>query len=311
MQVESRTYDELVRLTHGAVLRDEPMAKHTSFGLGGPADLYVEAPDAVSFRAVAELLTDADVPVKVIGRGTNLLVRSGGIEGAVLSTESAFSTLRECDGRIVVGSGVSLKNFLSFCAEAGWAGLEPLAGIPGSVGGAVFMNAGSYGTHVGDCLKTVSVFRPGVGSEELAREDLGLGYRTAKLPEGATVEEAGFVLEHGDASDVSRRLQDILELKWKGQPVGMRSAGCVFRNPGDVRAWQLVDEAGLRGARVGGAVVSDQHTNFILNDRGATPEDVEELIELILTTVRERTGRELVLEVEVVGRHGGRRRMPV
>ncbi len=309
MQLESRTYDELVRLAPGAVLRDEPMARHTSFGLGGPADLYVEAPDAASFRAAAELLTGARVPVKVIGRGTNLLVRSGGIEGAVLSTESAFSTLQERDGRIVVGSGVPLKSFLSFCAEAGWAGLEPLAGIPGSTGGAVFMNAGSYGTFIGDCLETVSVFRPGLGSEALAREDLDPGYRTTSVPEGATVEEASFVLERGDASEVSRRLEDILELKWKGQPVGMRSAGCVFRNPADVRAWQLVDQAGLRGARIGGAVVSDQHTNFILNDRGAAPEDVEELIELIITTVRERTGRELVLEVEIVGRRGSTRRM--
>jgi len=307
MQVGSRTYDALERLAPGAVLRDEPMARHTSFGLGGPADLYIEAPDAASFRAAAGLLTGDGVPVKVVGRGTNLLVRSGGIEGAVLSTESAFSTLRERDGRIVVGSGVPLKSFLAFCAESGWVGLEPLAGIPGSVGGAVFMNAGSYGTFIGDRIETVSTFTPADGSRTLTLEDLEFGYRTASLSEGATVEEASFVLERGDASEVSHRLQEILELKWKGQPVGMRSAGCVFRNPGDVRAWQLVDQAGLRGARIGGAVVSDQHTNFILNDRGAAPEDVEELIELILTTVRERTGRELMLEVEIVGRRGRRR----
>jgi len=304
MRIEPTTYAELERLAPGAVLSDEPMARHTSFGLGGPADVYVEAPDATAFERAAELLREAGVPVKVVGRGTNLLVRSGGIEGAVLSTELAFSVLTERDGHIVVGSGVPLKSFLAFCAEAGWVGLEPLAGIPGSVGGAVFMNAGSYGTFIGDCLETVTVYRPGVGRETLSREELDLGYRTARLPEGAVVVEASFALERGDASEVSRRLQEILELKWKGQPVGMRSAGCVFRNPPDVRAWQLVDQAGLRGARVGGAVVSDQHTNFILNDRGAAPEDVEELIDLIMTTVRERTGRELVLEVEIVGRSG-------
>ncbi len=302
MLVGANTYAELERLAPGAVLRNEPMAKHTSFGLGGPADVFVEAPDAVSFHEAAELLQGDGVPLKVVGRGTNLLVRSGGIEGAVLSTESAFSTLQERDGSIVVGSGVPLKSFLSFCAEVGWVGLEPLAGIPGSVGGAVVMNAGSYGTFVGDCIETVTIFVPREGIRTLGRDELDLGYRSARLPKAAIVEEATFVLERGDASEVSRRLQEILELKWNGQPVGMRSAGCVFRNPGDVRAWQLVDQAGLRGARIGGAVVSDQHTNFILNDRGATPEDVEELIELIRARVQERTGRELVLEVEIVGR---------
>ncbi|MCD4690404.1 UDP-N-acetylmuramate dehydrogenase [bacterium] len=302
MQIDARTYAELERLAPGGVLPEEPMAKHTSFGLGGPADLFIEAPDADAFRFSAQVLADANVPTKVVGRGTNLLVRSGGIEGAVLSTESAFSALREHEERIVAGSGVPLKGLLSFCAETGWVGLEPLAGIPGSVGGAVVMNAGSYGTFIGDCIESVTVFVPGEGSSVLPGERLDPGYRTTSLPGGAVVEEAVLDLERGEASEVSRRLQEILDLKWKGQPVGMRSAGCVFRNPVDARAWQLVDQAGLRGARIGGAVVSDQHTNFILNDRGATAEDVEELIELVHEQVKERTGRDLVLEVEIVGR---------
>jgi UDP-N-acetylmuramate dehydrogenase len=293
---------ELKAIAPGCVHPDEPMAKHTSFGLGGPADVYVEPPDEGSLKECAALLKDAGVTIKVLGRGTNMLVRSGGIEGAVLSTEQAFSTLLADGGTVTVGSGVPLSGLLNFCAESGLTGLEPLAGIPGSVGGAAIMNAGSYGIWFADRLESVAVFEPGKSSVEVAGSELDASYRRMGIPEGHVVEGVVLALDEDDPSAVTARLQEIIERKWRTQPVGMRSAGCVFRNFPDKAAWALIDSAGLVGARIGGAVVSDVHANFILNDRGATPDDVEELINLIRERVSDRTGRDLVTEVEIVGR---------
>jgi UDP-N-acetylmuramate dehydrogenase len=164
------------------------MAKHTSFGLGGPADVYVQPLDEGSLKECAAFLKDAGVAIKILGRGTNLLVRSGGIEGAVLSTEQALSTLRADGGVVTVGSGIPLSGLLSFCAESGLTGLEPLAGIPGSVGGAAIMNAGSYDVWFADHLESVVVFEPGESSVRVAGSELDVSYRRMGIPDGHVVE---------------------------------------------------------------------------------------------------------------------------
>ena len=293
---------ELRAIAPGCVHPDEPMAKHTSFGLGGPADVYIQPFDEAGLKECAALLRDAGVAIKILGRGTNLLVRSGGIEGAVLSTEQALSTLHADGGVVTVGSGIPLSGLLSFCAESGLTGLEPLAGIPGSVGGAAVMNAGSYDVWFADHLESVVVFEPGESSVRVNGSELDASYRRMGIPEGHVVERVVLTLADESPSTVTARLQEIIERKWRTQPVGMRSAGCIFRNFPDKAAWALIDSAGLVGARIRGAVVSDVHANFILNDRGATPEDVEELITLIRERVSDHTGRDLETEVEIVGR---------
>lgn len=300
--VDRKILDELTRIAPDQVLADEPMARHTSFGLGGPADLFVEPSDASTFRACVDYLAAAGVPVTLLGRGTNVLVRSGGVEGAVLVGSRAFAEIDHDGETVRAGSGVGLPRLLTYCADNGLSGLEGLAGIPGSVGGAVVTNAGSFGVSVSELLTGVTVSTAGGSSTFVPRDELPMSYRRTELPEGALVETVELSLTPGDPDDIRAAVQETLERKWKTQPSGMRSAGCVFRNPEGDAAGRLIDAAGLKGTRVGGAVISDLHANFILNDRGATAEDVERLIELVRERVAEVAGVTLELEVMVTGR---------
>jgi UDP-N-acetylmuramate dehydrogenase len=300
--VDRKTLDELTRMAPGQVLVDEPMAKHTSFGLGGPADLFVEPSDPSTFRACVDCLCEAGVPVTLLGRGTNVLVRGGGVEGAVLVGSKAFAEIDREGETVRAGCGVGLPGLLSFCAVNGLSGLEGLAGIPGSVGGAVVTNAGSFGVSMSELLTGVTVSTAGGSSTFIPRGELPMSYRRTELPEGTFVETVELRLNAGDPDDIRAAVQETLERKWKTQPSGMRSAGCVFRNPEGGAAGRLIDEAGLKGTRVGGAVISDLHANFILNDRGATAEDVETLIELVRERVEKTAGVTLELEVKVIGR---------
>jgi UDP-N-acetylmuramate dehydrogenase len=294
--------EELRRLAPDRVSADEPMARHTSFGLGGPADIFIEPPTASSFRDCVAFLADERIPARVLGRGTNVLVRSGGIDGVTLVAREAFSGITRSGETLVVGSGVSLPKLLSFCAEEGLSGLEGLAGIPGSVGGAVVTNAGSYGVAVADRLVQAVAFEPGRDARSIPAADIGADYRTTGLPESLIIESVTLRLDAGDPAGIAARQRATLERKWRAQPCGMRSAGCVFKNPPGQSAGRLIDSVGLKGTRIGGAVVSDQHANFIVNDRGASADDVEDLIELVRSTIKDETGIELELEVEIVGK---------
>jgi UDP-N-acetylmuramate dehydrogenase len=300
--IDPITLDTLTKMAPGQVLVDEPMARHTSFGLGGPADVFVEPRDAATFRECADYLSKAGVPMTLLGRGTNILVRSGGIDGAVLTGTRAFGTLSRTDEAVRVGGGVGLARLLTFCAENGLSGLEGLSGIPGSAGGAVVTNAGSFGVSIGDRLMGITVSSPGGPPSTIPREKLPMSYRKTEIKSGLFIEEVELALDRGDPEDIVAAHRETLEKKWKSQPSGMRCAGCVFKNPPTDAAGRLIDQAGLKGKRVGGAVVSDLHANFILNDRGATAEDVEDLIEIVRERVAEAAGVTLELEVEIVGR---------
>ena len=302
VEISRNTIEELKRLAPGRVLLDEPMARHTSFGLGGPADIYVEPPSPESFRACSACLDEAGLPVMLLGRGTNVLVRRGGIDGAVLSSAGAFSEIERTGDMVRAGSGVGLGRLIDFCAESGLKGLEALSGIPGSVGGAVVTNAGSFGTSIADSLLAIRASRAGEEPLSITAGELDLGYREAHLPQGMTIEDVELRLEPDAPDSIKERKRSVLERKWKAQPSGMRSAGCVFKNPAGRSAGQLIDSSGLKGMRVGGAVVSDLHANFILNDRGATADDVEELVALVRDRVLETSGTELELEIEIAGR---------
>lgn len=302
VDIAPRILNELARIAADDVRLGEPMARHTSFGLGGPANVYVAASDGEVFKECLRLLSDERLPVLVLGKGTNVLVRDGGLDGAVIATERAFTGLAQTDDGLVAGSGVTLTRVLSFCVEEGLSGIESLAGIPGTIGGGVVTNAGSFGTSLSDRVTSVTCFRPGGGPVAIAGEEIGAAYRTSALPEGAVVESVALSLDRDESDRIRERQGSTLERKWKTQPAGMRSAGCVFKNPPGSAAGRLIDDAGLKGTRIGGAVVSDVHANYVLNDRGATAEDVEELIDLVRSRVLEETGIELELEVEIIGR---------
>ncbi len=302
MEISGTIIEELATIAPGQVYVDEPMARHTSFGLGGPVDIYIEATEPGPFKDCAAYLMDQGIPLMVLGRGTNLLVRSGGIEGAVMGSEHAFPGMGVDGTELVVGSGVPLTRVLGYCGETGLGGLEGLAGIPGSTGGAVVTNAGSFGVSIGDRLIEIVIFEPGGGSIALAAGELQMEYRRIQLPGASIVERVRLGLEEADPEDVRRKQKEALQMKWKTQPAGMRSAGCVFQNPPGESAGKLIDSISLKGQRIGGAVVSDLHAGYILNDRGATSDDVEELIDLVRSRVGEELGIELELEVEIVGR---------
>ncbi len=302
MAVSETTIERLREIAADGVLVDEPMSRHTSFGLGGPADVLVDAATEAALKDCAALLADEGVPTRVLGRGTNVLVRLGGIDGAVVVAGRALSRLERAGLEVSAGSGVPLPRLLAFCADEGLSGLEGLAGIPGSVGGAVVTNAGSHGVSIGDRLVDVVVFEPGGSSSAVPVEGLDMSYRRSSVPEGTVVEGVRLRLAEDEPERVRAAQREMVDRKWRAQPCGMRSAGCIFKNPPEAPAGLLIDRAGLKGTRVGGAVVSDQHANFIVNDRGATADDVERLIEIVQKKVREAEGVELELEIEVVGR---------
>jgi UDP-N-acetylmuramate dehydrogenase len=305
VEIAPRILNELAKVAPEGVHPREPMARHTSFGLGGPADVYVAPSGGPAFKECLTILAGEGVPVVVLGKGTNILVRDGGVDGAVVATERAFTELERTDEGLSAGSGVTLARALSFCAEEGLSGIEELAGIPGTVGGGVVTNAGSFGVALADRLSSVTLFREGEPSVVIARDDLAATYRRTDLPSGAVVESVALRLGRAPSDRVRERQSATLERKWKAQPAGMRSAGCVFRNPPGNVAGRLIDEAGLKGARVGGAVVSDLHANYILNDRGASAQDVEELIDVVRSRVAEKTGVALELEIEIIGSRAG------
>ncbi len=302
MQIPGAVTQELERMAPERVRVREPMSKHTSFGLGGPADIWLSPSEPGAFKDCAALLADERIPVLILGRGTNVLVRSGGIDGAVMVVADAFADVTRREDRVIAGSGAPLSGVLSFCAELGLSGLEGLAGIPGSLGGAVVTNAGSFGVSVGDRLAAIVVFEAGGRSRTIPVAQLGVGYRRTDVPDGSVIEAVELTLSEDTPGSTLARQQEMLERKWKTQPCGMRSAGCIFRNPPGQWAGKLIDTAGLKGTRIGGAVVSDRHADFILNDRGAVAEDVEELIEVVRARVMDTDGIELELEIEIIGR---------
>ncbi len=305
VEIAPRILQELARIAAGDVRPGEPMARHTSFGLGGPADIYIAASDGAAFKECLRVLSEERVPVVVLGKGTNVLVRDGGVDGAVVATARAFTELARTGDGLVAGSGVTLTRALSFCADEGLAGIEALAGIPGTIGGGVVTNAGSFGVSLGDRISSVTFFLPGGEPVVLAGEELGAAYRRTDLPDGAVVESVTIALDEDESDRVRERQGAMLERKWQTRPAGMRSAGCIFKNPPGDAAGRLIDAAGLKGTRIGGVVVSDVHANYMLNDRGASAEDVEELIDLVRSRVFEATGVGLELEVEVIGRRAG------
>jgi UDP-N-acetylmuramate dehydrogenase len=302
VEVSPRITGELEAIAPDDVRAGEPMSRHTSFGLGGAADLFLAPSNGPALKDCLALLASEGVPVVVLGKGTNILVRDGGIDGAVLATERAFTDLVRTDQGLSVGSGATLSRVLTFCIEEGLAGIEALAGIPGTIGGGVVTNAGSFGVSLGDRVGSVAFFRAGAATTTISGGELGAAYRRTDLPEGAVVESVTLVLDDDESERILERRDRTLERKWRAQPAGMRSAGCIFKNPPGDAAGRLIDSAGLKGMRIGGAVVSDVHANYILNDRGATAADVEELIELVRARVLEEAGVELELEVEIIGR---------
>lgn len=296
---------KLRELATGTVLFDECMARHTSIGVGGRADALVVPESAVELGRLVALLRAEGIPVFFVGNGTNLIVRDDGFRGAVVSTKGLRAVRLEPRGEgrtaLLAEAGASLAEVVSLTAREGLTGMEFCAGIPGSVGGGIRMNAGAWGGEMKDVLESVDLLNGEGNIRSLPRAALRFEYRNLALSEGACVLGGAFGLARGDRVAVEGRIREILNMRSGKHPLQYRSAGSVFKNPKGMPAGRIIDEAGLKGLTLGGARVSEMHGNFIVNLGSATAKDIIGLIELVRKTVRERTGIDLEPEVKIIG----------
>lgn len=289
-------------LSAGSVVRlKEPLARRTTLRVGGPADVYVEPASLEDLALTLRRAGEHGLPVFVLGRGSNLLIRDGGIHGVVLSlSQPAFSELKVQGERMVCGAGARLKSIAAAARRRGLAGLEFLEGIPGTLGGALRMNAGAMGSWMFDVVERVRFLDYGGQFHERPAAELHVEYRRCPLFENHLAVEAVLRGEPSSEADVGERMKRFSAKRWESQPAAA-SAGCIFKNPASIPAGKLIDELGLKGTRVGGASVSEIHGNFIVNDGRATAEDVLNLIDLLKKRVRQSRGIELKTEVQIIG----------
>ena len=290
------------RLSPAAVIRpDEPLARHTTLRVGGPADIYVEPASEEDLAAVLAYCHERNRPFFVLGRGSNLLVKDGGFRGVVVClVHPNFSRIEAAGQRLRCGAGAKLKAVAVEARRNGLAGLEFLEGIPGSVGGALRMNAGAMGGAMFDIVESVRLMSfEGKVHEQAARE-LTTAYRSCPALKTFIALAAVLCGQPGLREAIEQRMNEYSRQRWSSQPAAP-SAGCMFRNPPSIPAGKLIDELGLKGMRAGGALVSAEHGNFIVTDGNATARDILELIEIIRQRVRAERGLELETEVEIVG----------
>ena len=285
------------------VRKSELMSRHTTFRIGGPADLFLTVPNAEALSAVCRKARENDVPLFVLGNGSNLLVSDDGFRGAVLTLGDDFRTISpEGNSAVRCGAGVSLSTLCTWAKNSGLSGLEFAWGIPGSVGGAAFMNAGAYGHSVSEIITSCSHLAPDGTHGSFSAEQLAFGYRrSAYSAGGSVVTLVCFQLSPGDKAVVSSQMDDYLERRKAKQPLELPSAGSVFKRPEGHFAGALIEQCGLRGKRIGGASVSEKHAGFIVNLGGASCADVTRLIELIQETVLRQTGVALECEIRFLG----------
>ncbi len=291
--------EHIRQICSGGISISEPLAPLTTFRIGGPADIYVEPADADELVAVVNYIREIDVPLILLGNGSNILISDDGFRGVALSIEKGFSYINLDDGIVTAGAGIRLSKFVDFCISNGFAGSEMLAGIPGTLGGALIMNAGAYGGEISDHLIDVTVLRDGK-PVTLPTERVGFRYRDSDI-RNDIVMSARFRFPEGDAELLRVLRKELLLKRNASQPVRLPNAGSIFKNPPGQFAAQLIESCGLKGTRIGGASVAELHANFIVNDNEATAADIVALINHVRRTVFDRTGTALELEIQLIG----------
>ena len=303
MRIKKDIADEITAGVSRAMVirRDEPLAKHTTLRVGGPADVYVEPASEEDLANVVKFCGERNLPFFTLGRGSNLLVRDGGVRGVVICLlHPNFSKIEIVGERLHCGAGAKSKNVSVGAKRNNLSGVEFLEGIPGSVGGALRMNAGAMGGATFDVVESVRVMDFDGNVRELAPREMAVEYRSCAALKNHIALGAVFRCMTLSRAEIEQRMKAFSEKRWGSQPAAP-SAGCIFKNPKKIRAGKLIDELGLKGTRVGGAVVSAEHGNFIVNDGNATARDVLELIAILKARAREVRGIELYTEVEIIG----------
>jgi UDP-N-acetylmuramate dehydrogenase len=289
----------------GRLTEDAPLERITWFRVGGAAEVMFRPADAKDLAAFLAALS-AELPVTVVGVGSNLLVRDGGVPGVVVRLGRGFADIVIGAERVSAGAGALDLNVALAAAEAGLAGLEFLSGIPGTVGGALRMNAGAYGSEIKDVLLEATALDRSGRTHRLNPAELGLGYRRSGIPEDWIFTGAVFRAAPGERAQIAGRMAEIHRAREDTQPIRSRTGGSTFANPDDPRAagrkaWQLIEEAGCRGLRRGAAMVSEKHCNFLINTGDASAADLEALGEEVRRRVREKSGIELRWEIRRIG----------
>lgn len=300
-----KLFEELNELEIGKVKENEPMSKHTTIKIGGPAQIFVEPSSVDSIEKVMRTVKKHAAPWRVVGRGSNLLVKDGGIDGVVIKLGKGIDHLDWLsDTMIQVGGGYSLVTLATQLSRKGLTGIQFAGGIPGSVGGAVYMNAGAHGSDISNILVKARILFEDGSIEWLTNEEMEFSYRTSVLQtkRPGIVLEAIFQLEEGIRDEVVEEMKKYKDYRRDTQPWTSPCAGSIFRNPLPNYAGKLVEESGLKGHRIGGAQISDLHGNFIVNTGDATAEDVLALIQHVKDTILEKYNIQMETEVEIIGK---------
>ena len=295
---------ELEGLSIGKVKQNEPLANHTTIKIGGPADLFIEPSSKENLKKLMEFIQEHNLNWRAIGRGSNLLVSDSGIEGVVIKLGPGLDTLN-IEGEIVTaGGGHSLVSLATLVSRQGLSGMEFAGGIPGSVGGAVYMNAGAHRSDVSKILKKALVLFDDGKLEWLTNKEMEFSYRSSVLQKKrpGVVVEAIFQLEKGDREKITAEIKKNKDYRKETQPWNFPCAGSIFRNPLPEYAGNLIEKAGLKGHSIGGAKISEMHGNFIVNTGNATAQDVLALIQHVKDTIYDLYQIKMETEVEIIGR---------
>jgi len=299
-QRQERGLIERLPAVRGRYTENASLAQITWFRVGGPAEVMFRPADEEDLSTFLSA-KPADVPVTVIGVGSNLLVRDGGVEGVVVRLGREFAKIGVGGDHIFAGAGALDMNVALTAEEAGLTGFEFLSGIPGTIGGALRMNGGAYGSEVKDIFVRARAVDSQGCIHELGLEDMGFGYRKTGIDRSWTFLDAEFKGVPGDRNEISTRMREIQSMRQETQPVRTPTGGSTFANPPEGKAWELIDQAGCRGLRVGGAMVSEKHCNFLINMGDATAADLEELGETVRRRVKDNSGISLRWEVRRIG----------
>ncbi|MEG1984089.1 MAG: UDP-N-acetylmuramate dehydrogenase [Oscillospiraceae bacterium] len=281
--------------------KDEPLSLHTGFRTGGNADYMLFPESKEQLINTIKILRTEELPFFVLGNGSNILATDVGYRGFVIKTAMALDYLEFSDGKVRCGAGKQLSFLCSECARQGLSGLEFAFGIPGTVGGAVFMNAGAYGGEMKDVVHSVTVLDKSGDIFELSNDQMNFKYRSSIAQSGEyVILDAEFSLSHKDRETIQSNMNELMQRRRDKQPLDMPSCGSTFKRPPGAFASKLIDECGLRGFSVGGAQVSEKHCGFVVNKGGASSDDILSLVEQIQTTVKQKTGFELECEIRIL-----------
>ena len=305
-------------LFKGEIRFDEPMSAHTSLKIGGPVEIMAFPEDPVSLKNVLIVAGREKIPLFVFGAGTNLLVRDGGVDGIAVSLRN-FKRIEFIKDTLpsppfvalFVEAGVSLNGIINFAKKDGYSGIEALTGIPGTIGGAIYMNAGSFGTEIKDVVVSVALMKMDGSIVIMEKEKLKFSYRGSNIPDDAVILSANLVLRKDSTENVSARMNEFLKKRKNSQPIGQPSAGCVFKNPVGIDSYRAGDSAGrlieaakCKGMRIGDVEVSTVHANYFINRGKATCRDFIELMEIVGERVKEYSGITLEPEIKIIGKDG-------